>query len=275
VIGFFARACALIVGVSFSGCAAYEWPRRGETVHRSIPYVKREARTLALDLYVPAQPRPAPVVLWIHGGGWKFGHKGFNLLVRDLVDHGFAVASVEYRLLGAAPWPAAIDDCHAALEWVRRHGDRFGLDPRRVCVAGESAGGHLAALLGTQAGSSRLAAVCALYPPTDLVAMGRRYSKFKRASIILQMFGGQIEDRFAAARFASPITYVSRRSPPFLLYHGDRDWLVPLAQSEALHRHLRARGVECKLRVVPGAGHAFPLSDMQLREVAQFFRRHL
>lgn len=266
----------LLLAALFSGCAAYETPRRGETIHRSVPFVDRDGKKLALDLYVPAQPRPAPVVLWLHGGGWKYGHRGFNLLVRDLTQHGFAVASVEYRLLSKnARWPAAIDDCHDALAWVHRHGARYGLDPARVAVAGESAGGHLAALLGTQAGQARIGAVCALYPPTDLVAMGRRYSKFKRVSIISQMFDGEIVDRLAAARSASPVAYVSRRSPPFLLYHGDRDWLVPLSQSEALHRRLRAAGIECKLHVVPRAGHAFHLSDAQLREVAQFFHRHL
>ncbi len=265
----------LAISVLLTGCAAYGPARHGETVHRNIPYAERGGRKLSLDLYVPANPRPAPVIVWLHGGGWKYGNKGFNVLVRDLTRDGFAVVSVEYRLLGTARWPAAIDDCHAALEWVRTHGREYHLDPRRVGVAGESAGGHLAALLGTQAGRSRVRAVCALYPPTDLVAMGRRYSRYKRGSIISQMFDGDIEDRRAAAAAASSVTYVSHRSPPFLLYHGDRDWLVPLAQSEALEQRLRAAGVECELKVVPGAGHAFHLDDAQLSDVARFFHRHL
>ncbi|MEQ1859951.1 MAG: alpha/beta hydrolase [Chthoniobacteraceae bacterium] len=270
-----ARLGCVLAAAVLTGCAAYGPPRAGETIHRNVVYADRDGRKLRLDLYVPARPRPAPLVVWMHGGGWKYGHKGFNLQVRDLTREGFAVASVEYRLLGAGRWPAQLDDCRDAAAWLRQNGHTFGIDARRMGFAGESAGGHLAALLGAVEGRGKIRAVCALYPPTDLVAMGERYSAFGRVSVFTQLFGGEIRDRRSAARAASPVTHVSRRSPPFLLYHGDSDALVPLSQSESLHRRLREAGVDSTLHVLPGRGHAFPLDDAQLAEVADFFRRRL
>jgi len=265
----------LAVGL-LSGCAAYGPPRAGETIHRDAVYAERDGRKLHLDLYVPAHQKPVPVIVWIHGGGWKYGHKGYNLQVRRLASEGFAVASVEYRLLSpSARWPAQLDDCQDALSWLRKNGAQYGIDARRMGLAGESAGGHLVALLGLQEKQPKIRAVCALYPPTDLVAMGERYASYRRLSIFSQMFGGEISDRRQAARAASPIEYVTHRAPPFLLYHGGRDWLVPPAQSEALLDRLRAAGVESELIILPQRGHAFPLDAAQLRHVADFFRRHL
>ena len=267
---------AVLAVVLLGSCAAYGPRGAGETIHRDVVYAERDGRKLHLDLYVPAQAKPVPVIVWIHGGGWKYGNKGFNLQVRRLASEGFAVASVEYRLLSpSARWPAQLDDCRDALSWLRKNGSRHGLDARRMGLAGESAGGHLAALLGLQEKQPKIRAVCALYPPTDLVAMGERYASYRRVSIFSQMFGGDIGDRRQAARSASPVTFVTRRAPPFLLYHGGRDWLVPPAQSEALHEGLRAAQVESELIILPHRGHAFRLNAEQLHDVAAFFRRHL
>jgi acetyl esterase/lipase len=261
--------------LAFGGCSTLGPARPGETIHRNVVYALRDGKKLHVDLYVPAQPRPAPVIVWFHGGGWKYGDKGYSLLVRDLTRDGFAIASVQYRLVRTARWPAQIDDCRDALAWLRQNGPRYGIDPRRVGLAGESAGGHLAALLGNQERTPNVRAVCALYPPTDMLLMGEKYAGYRKASIFSQLFGGDIRDRAAVARAASPVTFVGRRSPPFLLYHGDRDWLVPLEQSEVLHKRLCAAGVECELLVERGKGHAFHLDDAQLTRVATFFRRHL
>jgi acetyl esterase/lipase len=271
----FARLALFLALSLLPGCAAYGPARHGEKIHRNVVYAVRDGKKLHLDLYVPAKPRPAPVIVWMHGGGWKYGFKGYNLLIRDLTRDGFAIASVEYSLLrGGRPCPAD-EDCRDAAEWLRARGSSYGIDGRRMGFAGESAGGHLASLVGTREGRNRVKAVCALYPPTDLVAMGERYSRYKRLSIFSQMFGGDIKDRRKVAWEASPVAHVSRSSPPFLLYHGDRDWLVPLDQSKKLDAALRRAGVACELNVVPGKGHAFHLDDSQLSDVAAFFRSHL
>jgi len=244
-------------------------------IHRNVVYAVRPGKTLHMGLYVPHGSAPAPMIVWLHGGGWKYGDKAYHLSIRDLTREGFAIASVQYRLLWHAPWPAQIEDCEEAVAWVRTNGKRYGIDPGRLAVAGESAGGHLAALVGTRETRRRVKAVFAMYPPTDLVLMGRRYAGYGRFSIFSQMFGGAIVHRRAEARAASPITYADRNSPPFLLIHGDKDSLVPSEQSELLDAALRKAGVESKLVIVPGKGHAFDLDDAQLQQVAAFFRKHL
>jgi acetyl esterase/lipase len=267
-------ALALVISL-LPGCAAYGPARHGETIHRNIVYAERGGKKLHLDLYVPAKPRPAPVIVWFHGGGWKYGFKGYNLLVRDLTRDGFAIASVEYRLLRAGRPCPADEDCRDATDWIRTHGSIYGINGKRIGLAGESAGGHLAALVGTREGRKRVKAVCALYPPTNLVAMGERYAPYKRLSIITQMFGGDIADKRKAAWEASPVAHVSPNSPPFLLYHGDRDWLVPVEQSIELDAALRKVGVSSELIILSGKRHAFHLDDSQLSHVAAFFHKHL
>jgi acetyl esterase/lipase len=161
-----------------------------------------------MDLYVPQTDKPAPVVVWIFGGSWKFGSKGFHVNVRDLTRYGIVVASIQYRLSGSDKYPAQIDDCRTAVEWLRTHSRDYGLDPQRIGVSGESAGGHLAALLGTMEGAPGIRAVFAMYPPTDLVKLGRMYSEPGKESDIEKLLGGPIEDKLALAYEASPINHV-------------------------------------------------------------------
>lgn len=232
---------------------------------------------LRMDLYVPkvsAGQRPPPVVIWIFGGSWKIGNKGYHVNLRDLTRHGIAVAAIEYRLSGEAIYPAQIEDCQAAVRWLETHGQRYGIDPRRIGASGESAGGHLAALLGTMEGRKRIRAVCALYPPTDLVSLGEQYADSEKPSAMELLIGGRIEDRRAAATAASPVNHVGSNSPPFLLIHGQEDHLVPIAQSEQLDTALRRAKVESRLISLPGKKHWFLLNDRQVAEVAEFFWRH-
>lgn len=265
----------IVTSLSLASCAAYGPARGDEKIHRNVVYSKRSDGDLRLDLYVPQGKSPAPVIVWFHGGSWKYGDKGYSLLVRDLTKEGFAVASVQYRLIRRARWPAQIDDCAEAVRWLRENGARYGLDSRRIGLSGESAGGHLAALLGVRESRARIKAVLAAYPPTDLLALGQRYAHFGKMSILSQMFGGPIEEKKQTALAASPIHYVSRSSPPFLFFHGDKDWLVPINQSESLSDALKAKGVESELVVVAGKGHAFAFDDSHMAKAAEFFRRHL
>ncbi len=258
----------------FAACSAYGPPHHGEKIYRDLVYSAPGGRKLHLDLYVPQSPRPAPVVLWVFGGSWRIGNKGYHVNLRDLPQHGIALAAIEYRLSGEAKYPAQLDDCQAAAAWLRLHGPEYGLDPRQIAASGESAGGHLAALLGTVEGKSRIQAVCALYPPTDLIAIGREYANPRQPTSIEELLGGPIEQNLALAAQGSPVHHVSPSSPPFLLFHGAQDSLVPIWHSRELNRRLHAAGVESKLEIVPGKSHWFLLSKSQVEETAAFFHRH-
>lgn len=258
-----------------AGCAAYGPAHHGEKIHRNVVFASPGGRDLHLDLYVPASPKPAPVAVWIFGGSWMFGSKGYHVNVRDLTQHGIAVASIQYRLSGEAIYPAQLEDCQAALHWLQKNGPRYGLDPRRIALTGESAGGHLAALLGTVEGRSQVRAVFAMYPPTDIVKIGRQYASPERPSAMERLLGGPIETKLPAARAASPVNHVSSKSPPFLFVHGDKDTLVSIEHSRDLHQRLRHAGVESHLIVVPGKEHWFQLTPEQLATVAKFLNAHL
>lgn len=273
---FISRILLSTIVAAFGGCAAYGPPKQGETIHRGVVFSRPKGRPLHVDLYVPNSPRPSPVVLWYHGGSWKYGHPGFHLLIRDLTRHGIAVASVEYRLLGRRNrWPAQLEDSVAAVDWMIANGAKYGLDFKRIGVSGESAGGHLAALIAVTKNRPTIDAACVLYAPADMVSLGRRYQHFGRLSVLSQMFRGDIEDRLDLAVAASPSKLVTRNAPPFLIYHGDRDWLVPLEHGVVLHAALLRKGVASELVIVNGKSHAFALDEKQVSQVADFFHKHL
>ena len=226
--------------------------------------------------------KPYPVVVFIHGGGWRNGSRR-NRVFYPLVPRGYAVASISYRLTKEATWPAQIYDCKAAVRWIRAHAKEYNLDPERVGVWGESAGGHLAALLGTSGGvkelegnlgnpgfSSSVQAVCDYFGPTDLVHLLDQQAKLAMPSgnpsvssknFIEWLLAGPLAQHLKEAREASPLTYVSTHSPPFFIVHGDRDTTVPLEQSKQLYEALRKDHVSADLKIIPGVEHgtsAFP-----------------
>jgi acetyl esterase/lipase len=256
------------------GCAAHAPPRAGEKIDRDVLFAAPGGHELRMDLYVPQTARPAPVVLWIFGGGWRIGSKGYHVNVRDLTRSGIAVAAIQYRMSDTAVYPAQLDDCRAAVQWLRVNGSRHGLDPQRIGASGESAGGHLAALLGMVEGKASIRAVCALYPPTDLITLGTTHGKPRQKNSVEKLLGGPIQQRLTLAAEASPINHVSASSPPFLLIHGANDGIVPLEQSQALLYELEQAKVEARLIVVPGKRHWFRLDKQQAAEVARFFQTH-
>lgn len=271
------RCLALATLFALAACSAYGPPRvAGERLHRGVVFASPGGRDLRLDLYVPpAGARPAPVVIWIFGGSWRFGSRGYHVNVRDLTRAGIAVASIDYRLSGEAKFPAQLADVTAALRWLETNGPCYDLDPRRIGVAGESAGGHLAALLALGAGRDRIRAALLLYPVTDLVDIGRQYAERYDPTDIERLLGGPIEERLPAARAASPINLVVKNVPPTFFITGARDTLVPIRHSERLHARLRSVGGESTLLLVPDRGHWFSLDGPQREAVARFFRRHL
>jgi acetyl esterase/lipase len=243
------------------------WMPAGFHTLRDVAYVPRAVRSQLLDLYVPNIPTaPRPLMIWIHGGGWSTGDKsappGMGLLLR-----GYVVASINYRLSREAVFPAQIYDCKAAVRFLRAHAREFDIDPTRIGVWGCSAGGQLAALLGTTNGrkeyegissipavSSDVQAVCDWFGPTDFIQW--KDLTGSGAMVVNQFLGSAAANHAAAARFASPAEQLGR-SPlvPFLIMHGDRDRLVPLRQSQILYERLRAAGASARLIVLAHAGH--------------------
>lgn len=243
----------------------------GWTVHRDLHYIPFGTERQTLDLYLPPQGDSLPLVIWIHGGGWLNGSKANPLPLRHLTGEGYAIASLNYRLSTMAKFSGQIEDCKAAVRWLRSNAKQYRLDPGRFAAWGSSAGGHLVALLGTAGNkfdigeniqvSSRVQAVVDYYGPTDFLEMdehmlpGAKMKHNATDSPESQLVGGPILENDLLVARASPITYVTKDDPPFLIVHGDQDPLVPLHQSQILEEALRKTGVPVKLYVVKGAGH--------------------
>lgn len=263
---------------------------------------------LLLDLYIPAAPQSGalPAVVHFHGGGWRVGGRsslgpqmdslGVSPIER-LVDAGFVVASAEYRLSSVAHFPAQLLDAKAAIRWLRGHAAEYAVDPDRIYAWGDSAGGHLASLVGLTAGSAAyagdradvsdaVAAVAAWYPPTDLLTMGAQRlpnavasadDPGSREALLLGAQPAQAPDKAAAA---SPITYAGNPAPPFFLAHGTADRFVPPAQSITLAAALEAAGTAVELLLIEGADHMWQLPGQDPTAAAKaaaatidFFRR--
>ena len=254
-----------------------------------LAYVTDGHQRQRLDLFLPGDAAdPAhPLIVWIHGGGWEGGDKG-NSPAREFVPRGYAVASLNYRFSREAVFPAQIEDCKAAIRWLRAHASQYGLDANRIGIWGSSAGGHLSAMLGVTgttrefdtgenlAQSSRVQCVVDWFGPTDFLHYGN-YPAMARdtpESALTRLIGGKSPEK---ARRASPYYFVSAAASPFLIMHGDKDNLVPLQQSEVLDQALRAAGVESKLMVLPGSGHGGPAfsAPEAHRILVEFLDRHL
>lgn len=253
----------------------------------NLEYVKRDTGGLLLDLYLPTQApaQPLPVVLWIHGGGWKAGSKE-NCPLTWLVPEGYAVVSLGYRLSWMARWPAQLDDARSAVQWLRTHAQKYGLDPRRIVVSGGSSGGNLAGILGAKtppAGeqpSSRVAGVIDFYGASDLLTLPNNQPgpgidlSTANGTRLLGFIPHQDPER---ASDVSVLRHVSKDDPPFLILHGDKDDQVPLDQSERLHAKLQATGVSSELVILPGAGHggkAFDTDEVRAK-IRAFLQRTL
>ena len=243
-----------------------------------------------LDLTVPKADKPLPLVVWVHGGGWEFGDKAANPATL-LVAKGYAVASINYRYSKQAVFPAQLHDCKAAVRYLRDNAKKYNLNPDAFGAWGASAGGHLAALLGTtgdvpESGdtksktSSRVSAVCDWFGPTDLSKLAPDGGA---SSPITKLLGGTPTAKAKAklAEQANPIAHISKGDAAFLTFHGDKDALVPLSQSEILHEALTKAGIESELVVLKGANHgdgeflSQVSSEANRKKLVEFFDKHL
>ena len=261
----------------------------GVRVRTGVPYAALPgARPLELDLYLPAGP--APLVVFLHGGGWRLGSRhaagpqyAGSAPFEHLAQAGIGVASIDYRLSGEAVWPAQLHDAKAAVRWLRSRADELGVDPDRIAAWGESAGGHLAALLGLTGPEldgdvgvtgvpSTVCAVVGWYPPTELATVADPADPDSREA---QLLGTPpaADPRLAAQ--ASPVTYAGPAAPPFLLLHGDADRLVPHDQSARLAQLLP----DVEFDTLPGADHMWlgspDAAGTALERTTTFLTQHL
>ena len=207
-----------------------------------------------------------PGVIVIHGGGWVEGDKA-NMLERfclPFVEHGFVVANVEYRLAQSATAPAAVNDVLEAAKWFRDRAADYKVDPNQIIVTGNSAGGHLAMMVGMAPESAglgpsiKIAAIVNFYGISDVPdqLQGPHLQTYAVTWVPEQ------PDRMELAKKLSPITYVRKGLPPVLSIHGDADPVVPYEQSVRLTKELKAAGDQAELITVPGGEHGFPPKEM-------------
>jgi acetyl esterase/lipase len=252
-------------------------------VLRDLPYAETENPRQTLDLVIPSDPPKKktgrPLIIWIHGGGWKNGDKRSGHhpdRLPALVKTGrFAGASIAYRLSGEAKWPAQIHDCKAAIRWLRGNAEQYGIDPKRIAVWGSSAGGHLVSMLGSSGGvkelegklgkhldkSSRVSAVVNYYGPSALLQMDDFPSKIVHNapnSPESQLIGSPIQKAKKKTIQASPLHQVSPDDAPHIHFHGTNDPLVPFNQSEIYHKALKKAGVQSVMITSKDGGHNMP-----------------
>jgi acetyl esterase len=292
LVGFGMLLAVLVVAVNPAPATASG--RDGVRVTRDLPYGTDRDEELLLDVYrPPAATSPSPMLILIHGGGWASGDKErYEPFSRALAVAGFVVFDINYSLdLSVSPgYPRQVKDVDAALAWVQEHAAEFGGDTDRIAVAGGSAGGYLAAMLGTHAPSVR--AVVSLSGPMDLMAAVADLrvagasapgqcapadcAVLQRASERLRSLLGcdPLQCPEQLLREASPITYVTSDSPPFFLANGTEE-SVPATQATLMASALRARGVPVELELVPGDEHSVEYVASVERPLLAFLRTHV
>ena len=258
-------------------------------LEKDIEYSHPDGQHLQLDLARPKTSGKAPAILCIHGGGFRAGtRQGYDSLCLKLAQRGFVAATVTYRLAPAYPFPAAVYDVKAAVRWMRAHSAEYNVDPSRIGVTGDSAGGHLAQFLGVTSGvsefegdggcagqSSAVQCVVNRYGPSDFT---KSYGKSVDAAEVLPLFlGGNLETALPRHIRASPLNWVTPNAAPTLLLHGTEDKYVAYEQAVWMRDRLAACGVEVKLITFEGAGHGFKGEDAVKAEEAliSFFENHL
>ena len=288
----------LFIALSLLPLAAHcqsQAPDSNTLVVRDLNYAGTQEPRQTLDIYVPKVPaeKPLPLLVFIHGGGWEQGNKDQGGgIVRALVGDGaFIGASINYRLTDKGAFPVQIHDCKGAIRWLRAHAKDYGIDPTKIGVFGISAGGHLVSLLGTSGGvkemegtvggnleqSSSVNCVIDFCGPSDFPTFGGKGSIIdpeKPETAITKLLGGPMSQHMDVAKAASPITYVTKDDPPFLIIHGTKDNLVPLEQATEFNKALTDAGVSATMLTGVDGGHVFFNPEI-IKDMRLFLEKHL
>ena len=225
---------------------------------KDVEYAQPGGVRLTLDAHVPDGPGPFPAAILVHGGGWVAGDKQqyITYIFQPLTDAGFAWFSINYRLAPQFKFPADADDVETAIRFIKANAAKYKLDPNRIALIGESAGGHLVSYVGARnERDSRVAAVVSMYGVHDFVAAAVAWKPVPHE--ILDLFGIGAVDALTAPTLikASPVLYISRTMPPFLLMHGSKDEDVPYEQSVEMCDKMKQAGARCDLITIEGAPH--------------------
>jgi acetyl esterase/lipase len=259
----------------------------GTTAYENIPYANDTLKKHLLDIYIPPVKKLSyPLIVWIHGGAWmlndKYADMGYMTnTIKAFIDSGYAVASIDYRYSTTAPFPAQIQDCNQALEFLYQNGPQYNIDKDHIALIGFSSGGHLASLLALSNNNNvksfyhhrkkpdfKINLVLDFYGPSDFLTLDGRDNNDSKNPINL-LLGATVADRPDLAKRASPITYVDKDDPPFLIVQGEKDQSVNPGQSISLSKKLTAAGVKNELIIVPGAPHFGVMFD------AEFIRKRI
>jgi acetyl esterase/lipase len=254
------------------------------SVQRNRPYAESSGKPLRADVYTPRGAGPFPGVLVVHGGAWVVGDKAHMRHVCErLAQGGYVAVAINYRLAPLFPFPAQIEDCKAAVRWMRTQAKELNIDPERIGGFGYSAGGHLVALLGTTDAADGLEGAAAPDAPSTrlqcVVAGGApcEFRQLPKDSLrLLHWFGGTPGDKPDLYALASPARFVSKDDPPVFFFHGAEDKLVPVTGLAQMERLLTDVGVPVRLYVIPGAGHVDAMFNERAMETAvKFLDEHL
>ncbi|CAH8234380.1 Lipase [Vibrio aestuarianus] len=264
-------------------------------VTKDIVFKTVQGREIKLDLYKPKLQRaqPYPLLVWVHGGAWKRGSKDAiptnnPLLLQSVIEKGYALAALDYRLSGEATFPAPVQDINDALNFLHDHAQQYHIAADNLVMMGRSAGGHLAGLIGTtnahgniefyEKPKYQVKAVVSFFGPTDLLALGNKGGKIASKKSSVSRFLGDMPSIIPEiAKQASSTTYVNQNTPPFILLHGDKDKQVPIAQSIEFKKQLDQHGVENQLLIEPDVGHSAKVFDTEqyVPAVIRFIQRYL
>jgi len=266
---------------------------KGTVLHGNLPYNQDDLPKHLLDIYLPPDVKAkVPLVVFINGGGWLVNDKYADIgymrnTVAEIISSGFALASIDYRFATQAIFPAQIQDCNRAISFLYDHADQYGFDKNRFAVMGFSAGGHLASLVGLSKndnihsffmpGTTKFfifKAVVDFYGPAELILFPGNNDPKSPESLLI---GASPLSRPDLAKAASPVTYVDKNDPPFLIVHGEKDDLVSPKQSQLLSSWLTVAGVQNELIIVKDAPHygaMFDVDDIR-NKVVGFLKKQL
>ncbi len=253
----------------------------GTIVDENIPYANDTLKKHLLDIYFPPVKKLSyPLIIWIHGGAWMLNDKYADMsymknTLKLFMDKGFAVASIDYRYSTTAKFPAQVQDCNEAIEYLYEHGFQYNIDASRIALIGFSAGGHLANLLALSNNNAvkdfypngkkprfKINLVLDFYGPTDFLTLKGNDSNDPKNPITL-LLGAMPSLKPTLAKKASPVTYIDKNDPPFLIVQGEKDESVNPDQSINLSKYLTKVGVKNELIIVPGAPHYGSMFDAE------------
>jgi acetyl esterase/lipase len=268
---------------------------KGTIFHQNIAYANDTLKKHLLDIYLPEKGNDFPLLIWVHGGAWmkndKYADMGYMTeTIKSIVASGYALASIDYRHSTTAKFPAQIQDCNQAIEFLHNNASKYKLNNKKFALIGFSAGGHLASLLGLsnnnniasfypneKKSSFTIRAVLDFYGPSNFLLFFGDAKPEATDNPVSILLGSSPLVRPDISNFASPFTYVDKDDPPFFIVHGEKDNEVPPAQSYLLESYLNLAGVANELTIVKDAPHYGTAFDNEAlrKKLLEFLSAHL